>query len=154
MKYFVGVDLSLSETGLVVLDKTFKILQQELIATYPTTNIESRILEIKDRLTKFFNKDSIIYLEGLSFGSRGQSMLELAGLHYLIRAHLYQSNFYYKPIPPTTVKKFITGKGNCKKELMLLKVYKKFGIEFNNNNLCDAYSLARLAAEEYKDEQV
>jgi hypothetical protein len=35
---------------------------------------------------------------------------------------------------------------------MLLKVFKKFGIEFDNNNLCDAYSLARLAVEEYKDE--
>jgi crossover junction endodeoxyribonuclease RuvC len=152
MKYFVGVDLSLTETGVVVLDRSFKILHKELIKTISTINIEARILEIRDGVIKFFNKDSIIYLEGLSFGSRGQSMLELAGLHYFVRAHLYQNNHDFKLIPPTVLKKFITGKGNCKKELMLLKVYKRFGIEFDNNNLCDAYSLARLATEEYKDD--
>ena len=152
MKYFVGVDLSLTGTGLVVLDREFEILHKILVSTSPSINIEARILNIKDSIIKYFNKDSVIYLEGLSFGSRGQSMLELAGLHYLIRAYLYQQNYYFKPVPPTTIKKFITGKGNCKKELMLLKVFKRFGIEFDDNNLCDAYSLARYATEQYKDE--
>jgi len=152
MKYYVGVDLSLTETGLVVLDRNFKILQQGLISTLSTINIEARLLEIKNCLIKYFNKDSIIYLEGLSFASKGQSILELSGLHYYIRVYLYESNFFFKLIPPTTLKKFITGTGRAKKELMLLKVYKKFGEEFSNSNLCDAYSLARLAAEEYKDE--
>jgi len=152
MKNFVGVDLSLTETGLVVLDRNFKILQQILVSTNPTVNIECRISEIKESIWKFFNKDSVIYIEGLSFGSRGGKMLELGGLHYYIRTHLYLTGFDFKTVPPTSLKKFITGKGNCKKELMLLKVYKKFGIEFDNNNLCDAYSLARLAVQEYKDE--
>ena len=152
MRSFAGLDLSLTETGLVILDKNFKILQQIVVTTNPSVNIECRISEIKESIWKFFNKESIIYVEGLSFGSRGGKMLELAGLHYYIRTHLYLAGFDYKPVPPTVVKKFITGKGNCKKELMLLKVYKKFGIEFENNNLCDAYSLARYAVEQYKDE--
>jgi crossover junction endodeoxyribonuclease RuvC len=152
MKYFVGVDLSLSETGLVVIDRNFKILQQELITTLSTINIEARLLEIKNSLVKFFNKDSVIYLEGLSFASKGQSILELSGLHYFVRVYLYETNCFFKLIPPTTLKKFITGTGKAKKELMLLKVYKRFGEEFSNSNLCDAYSLARLAAEEYKDD--
>jgi predicted NBD/HSP70 family sugar kinase len=75
MKHFMGVDLSLTETGLVILDKDFKILTQQVIKTPPNINIEARIFEIKTELFKSFNKDSIIYLEGLSFGSRGQSML-------------------------------------------------------------------------------
>lgn len=152
MRSFAGLDLSLTETGLVILDKNFKVLQQVIVSTNPTVNIECRISEIKESIWKYFNKESIIYVEGLSFLSRGRSILDLAGLHYYIRTNLYLSGYDYKPIPPTVIKKFITGKGNCKKELMLLKVYKKFGIEFDNNNLCDAYSLARFAVEQYKDE--
>jgi len=152
MKSFAGLDLSLTETGLVVLDKNFKILQQVLVSTNPSVNIECRISEIKESIWKHFNKESIIYIEGLSFGSRGAKMLELGGLHYYVRTQLYLAGYDYKPVPPTVIKKFITGKGHCKKELMLLKVYKKFGIEFDNNNLCDAYSLARYAVEQYKDE--
>ncbi|MGD2073064.1 MAG: hypothetical protein PVG65_06210, partial [Candidatus Thorarchaeota archaeon] len=56
-------------------------------------------------------------------------------------------------IAPSTLKKFVTGKGNCKKELILLKVYQKFEIEFDNHNLADAFSLAKMAFEENKNER-
>ena len=41
-------------------------------------------------------------------------------------------------------KKFITGKGNAPKEFMLMEVYKRFNEEFRDNNICDAYCLARV----------
>lgn len=50
-------------------------------------------------------------------------------------------------IAPSTLKKFVTGAGNSKgKNVMLLATYKKWGVEFSNDNLCDAYGLARLGA--------
>ena len=54
-------------------------------------------------------------------------------------------NIKFKPIAPTTIKKFVTGNGQCKKNLMLLQVYKKFGIEFDSDDECDAFSLAKFA---------
>jgi Holliday junction resolvasome RuvABC endonuclease subunit len=48
-------------------------------------------------------------------------------------------------IPPMTLKKYASGKGNSKKQEMLLQIYKRWGIEFNDDNAADAYALARMA---------
>lgn len=49
-------------------------------------------------------------------------------------------------VPPMTLKKYATGKGTSKKQEMLLQIYKRWGIEFNDDNAADSYALARLAA--------
>jgi crossover junction endodeoxyribonuclease RuvC len=48
-------------------------------------------------------------------------------------------------IPPMTLKKYASGKGTSKKQEMLLQIYKRYGVEFNDDNAADAYALARLA---------
>jgi crossover junction endodeoxyribonuclease RuvC len=50
-------------------------------------------------------------------------------------------------IPPMTLKKYAAGKGNAKKQEMLMQIYKRYGVEFNDDNAADAYALARLAGE-------
>jgi Holliday junction resolvasome RuvABC endonuclease subunit len=49
-------------------------------------------------------------------------------------------------IPPMTLKKYATGKGTSKKQEMLMQMYKRWGVEFNDDNAADSYALARLAA--------
>lgn len=49
-------------------------------------------------------------------------------------------------IPPMTLKKYASGKGNSKKQEMLLQIYKRWGVEFSDDNAADAYGLARMAA--------
>ena len=159
---FIGLDPSLTGTGIVCLNKDGKIEKQELIKTKSSLEIEKRLKIINNCIIKLIDNDSIhksinycvgiIYMEGLSFMAKGNAITQLAGLHYFLRINLSERvNLKYKVIPPTTLKKFITGKGNCKKELMLLEVYKRWGIEFKDNNLADAYSLARMALDNYKE---
>jgi hypothetical protein len=50
-------------------------------------------------------------------------------------------------IPPMTLKKYATGKGTAKKQEMLLQIYKRWGVEFNDDNAADAYSLGRLCTD-------
>ena len=45
-----------------------------------------------------------------------------------------------------TLKKYAAGKGNAKKQEMLLQMYKRWGVEFNDDNAADSYGLARLVA--------
>lgn len=146
---YLGVDLSLTGTGVCVIDDTYLIKYENVIKTSSKDNIEKRFLEILTELNRLKDRFEIenVCIEGLSFGSKGQSMLELAGLHYVLRLSLFNCKSNYKVVPPTTLKKFVTGKGNVKKEQMLLQVYKKFGVEFNDNNICDAYCLARYFKE-------
>jgi len=155
--YFVGIDLSLNGTGLVILDNRENVIVKSLISSNPKTTKEERILYIwknVESISKLKNLQKV-YIEALSYGSHGQATLDLSGLHYYIRISFLLSdlnNYYkkYEVIPPTVLKKFVTGKGNCKKELMLLQIYKKWNIEFDNNNIADAYGLARLALENYR----
>lgn len=88
------------------------------------------------------------------------STLPLAQLAGVIRVSIwdyFDGNLYSvipfeehvrKPylIPPSTLKKYATGKGNSKKQEMLLQMYKRWGVEFTDDNAADAYALARLAA--------
>lgn len=47
-------------------------------------------------------------------------------------------------VPPTSLKKFVTGKGNAQKNQMLLHVYRKWGMEFSDDNQADAYALEKF----------
>jgi hypothetical protein len=49
-------------------------------------------------------------------------------------------------IPPTTLKKYVTGAGTGQKNQMILHTYKKWGPTFTDDNACDAYGLARLCS--------
>ena len=154
--YYIGIDPSLTGSGLVIIDEE-KIVKQLTVSTSPKDPMEVRIntigdmivnLSILNDLDKLYSIGGIA-IEGLSFGSKGQSILELGGLHYHLRMLLWNNNIGYTIVPPTTLKKFVTGKGTCKKDLMLLKVYKRWNEEFSDDNLADAFSLAMFMKEKY-----
>lgn len=46
-------------------------------------------------------------------------------------------------VTPGEVKKFVTGKGNAKKELIIKEVYKRYGFDTDINDIADAYAIAR-----------
>ena len=148
---FVGIDPSINGTGIVVLDQNANIIEQKLFSI-KSEIIEEALLKYEDEIKFIANMLTLqsVYLEGPAYQATGQVILQMGALHYMTRLFLYRNNKNYKIIAPGTLKKFVTGKGNSKKELMLLKVFKKWGVEFEDHNLCDAYSLARMALEEYK----
>jgi hypothetical protein len=47
-------------------------------------------------------------------------------------------------IPPTSLKKFVTGKGNAKKSEMLLGVFKRWGESFADDNQADSFALEKF----------
>lgn len=152
MSYYCGLDFAYAKNGLIILDKDCNIIRQELIITYPKQIDEVRLLYVQDKLAEYINEECVVYLEGLSFGSKGQTVSQMGALHYFTRIFLYKNNITFKIITPSQLKKFVTGKGNCKKDLILLNVYKKWGVEFSDDNLADAYSLARMALEDFNNE--
>lgn len=143
-----GLDLSYSGSG-VILIKDKEIIHKNLISTPPSMSIEERILliaeEIKKEFLKYKNLRSV-YIEGLAFNAKGD-LAELGALHYYLRIVLYLEGIPVEVVAPGSLKKFTTGTGKGKKNLMLLKTYIKWGEEFDDDNLCDAYALARMAYE-------
>lgn len=68
-----------------------------------------------------------------------------AAVKRAVRAALESPVCYPTIVPPTSLKKYVTGAGNAAKDNMLLGVFKKWGVEYRDNNSADAYGLARMA---------
>lgn len=152
---FVGLDPSYNGFAIIVIDKDANIIEKKLINTNSDSEVEDRLLELESEI-KFIPNIMCLHsvcIEGPSYSSNGAFILQMGALHYLIRLMLKKRGVNYKVIAPGTLKKFVTGDGRSKKDLMLLKVYKKWGVEFDDDNLADAYGLARMALELYKDEK-
>jgi len=152
----MGIDLSLTATGYCISNKDFDRVTTGILNTTPKQNMEDRILYIWSNLRTLIEgsmNDLIeIAVEGLAFTSRGQRLAQLAGLHYYFtvqaRRHL---DVPLLIVPPTELKKFVTKKGNCKKNLMLMHCYKRWKFEAADDNICDAYCLTRYCWEVYND---
>ena len=148
---FVGMDPSYNGFAIVIIDKDAKIIDQILLKSNTEYEAEDRIIQLEKGFVFLaqLNELQTVYIEGPAYSSNGGFALQMGALHYYLRIFFRKNNINFKVITPGTLKKFITGKGTAKKELMLLNVYKKWNVEFEDNNLCDAYSLARLALDEY-----
>jgi hypothetical protein len=48
-------------------------------------------------------------------------------------------------VAPQQLKKFVAGNGNIKKSMIPKEVYKRWGEDFNDENMAEAYGLARVA---------
>jgi crossover junction endodeoxyribonuclease RuvC len=97
-----------------------------------------------------------IAMEGSVLASH--SALVLGELAAVVKMAIYdyfgedENCRYPLKVPPMTLKKYASGKGNAKKQEMLMQIYKRWGIEFNDDNAADAYALGRLAGKTAIDE--
>ncbi len=154
---YIGIDQSLKATGLVffIPPNTSKT---HLITTSPNEEPEPRIysiwLEILTSIKANYKENvrlRTIAIEGLAFGATGSRKDQLAGLHFYLRMKFYLMFRKQKQapliliVPPTTLKKYVTGKGNSQKNLMILHCFKKFNFSAPDDDICDAYCLARYA---------
>jgi crossover junction endodeoxyribonuclease RuvC len=151
---FVGMDPSYNGFAIIVIDKDANIIEQKLLSSDTILEAEDRIIQLEEGFKFVANIRQLknLYIEGPAYSAKGAFILQMGALHYYLRIFFRKNNIDYKIITPGTLKKFTTGSGNAKKNLMLMKVYKRWGVEFADDNLADAYSLARLALEEYQNE--
>lgn len=158
----VGIDQSLTGFALSATSVEFPHLHKTWVYKSPYRGIQ-RLNDIHDW---FYNKLSELHkdgnvvvnvaMEGTVLQSQAASILgELAGvtkmdLFIFFDARVKPNCSLPLQIPPMTLKKYATGKGTAKKQEMLLQIYKRWGVEFNDDNAADAYALARLAADAHK----
>lgn len=124
------------------------IVAQQLVS--PKTTGPRRLEEMRDRTRSFLEQlPSVghVCMEGYGYGTsmahalgEGGAAIKLA----LLGAFSPPVNFASIPAP-SQVKKFATGSGNAGKGEVMLAVYKRWGVEFKNDNLADAYVLAQIA---------
>ena len=148
----IGLDLSLTKTGVVVLNNG-KIVKQQLIKSKPVGDKPvdelKRIRKIVEEIESVVNEyePTVAVIENLAFMARNTTALtQLAGLSFFVRAVLFDNKIPFYLCAPTTLKRFATGKGNSEKDHMILEVYKQYGVDFVDNNIADAIFLAKIGS--------
>jgi len=139
----MGLDLS-THTGLCVVGGKGEVLLLEEIDVGDSIgwdrvlHITSRIMEVHSE----FKPDHVV-VEDLFVG-HASSAIALAQVSLIVQFFFWQEGIAIHKIPATSLKKWLCGSGTAKKELMLMQVYKQFGVTAKNNNEADAIALARL----------
>jgi len=153
----IGIDQSLTGFALSVVSVEFPnqhktwVLKSEYRGVQRLRHIQNWMMSKFEELEADGNIIKDIAMEGTVLASQSALVLgELAATvklgcweYFLTREGLLVTPLQ---IPPMTLKKYASGKGTAKKQEMLLQIYKRWGVEFNDDNAADAYALARLAS--------
>lgn len=140
-----GLDLSLTATGLAALAPEGNLTVMTF-GTKPSMKVEARLTEMAVQVRKRMPSPELVVIEGLAFGANDPSAHERAALHYIVRCNLWSEVTPVLVVAPSSLKKFITGKGSAKKEMVILEVFKRWGVTAKDNNEADAAGLAYLGA--------
>jgi hypothetical protein len=146
------LDLSLSSTGLA---DSWPVIRMDAISTPPAGDEvparRERLYVIRRGIWSIITRHSIvpdlIVVEGPSYGSDGAKAWDRAGLWWLV----VESFLEFRPVaipvgvvPPTTLKKYATGKGNATKPDMRMALFQRAGIDERDDNKVDAWFLAAM----------
>ena len=142
---FMGIDPSLTSTGIAVLRDDGKDCHTRVLSTKLTglARLDSLDRQLQTLLVHY--RPTAVALEGYSYGSptNREALAEWGGL---IRLALFRFDIPTLIVAPPTLRKFILPEALKGKEQTILATYKRWGLEFKTNDECDAHGLARLAA--------
>jgi len=148
---FMGLDLSLSSSGAVIIDDNYKILQKQVLSTSSVGVERLYFLEemLKGFLQEIVGNILLICIEAPAYGISEGNLFHLGQWAGLVELTLFKLGKKYIFASPSQLKKYVMGSGKGAKQLMLLKTFQNFYEEFEDDNLCDAYGLARIAHDYY-----
>lgn len=148
---WVGLDLSLTATGLSVLYQDIKLDGYRYTLTSPHKG-SRRLSEFANHIKLAAEQilayrpasEVLVCIENYAF-SRFGKIVHLGELGGVVKQNLFDAGLSNILVyPPTTLKKFATGKGVAEKGLVMTNVYKRWDVDTSNNNEADAYVLSRL----------
>ena len=142
---FLGLDLSLTGSGVYVLDEHGNTVVAECLST-KHYGVE-RLFFLREKLLAAINTNEITLacLEGAAMHETGRlyDLGNWAGIAMLV---LYDKGIPFISSAPLALKKYVSGEGKSKgKETILLDIYKNFGIEIRQDDEGDSYILSRIA---------
>lgn len=85
----------------------------------------------------------LVVIEGYGYAN-AHSLAMLVEIGANIRNLCWQMGVPYIEVPPNSLKLYATESGNAKKDQMLLACYKRWGVEFKDDNIADAYLLCNM----------
>lgn len=156
MGRYVGIDVSLTATGIAVVDRNAHSVVHTVRskgargATLPQRG--SRLRDLQRAIVSHPRAAlaTVVAVETPAYNQTGGSHHDRSGLWWLIVDDLQELGYDVVEISTTTVKKYATGKGNASKDEVLAAVVRRYpNIAVTNNNEADALILAAIVARLY-----
>lgn len=141
MRTIVGLDLSLTSSGVVCGEERFSIFSEH--------KGPERLADISSQLLTFLNAidDPGLVIEGYSFASRNSHAHAIGELGGVVRLALWQRGIPFVEVPPTCRAKFATGRGNASKSEVVSAISARTGLVWGGkgaDDMCDAFVLEEM----------
>lgn len=137
-----GLDLSIVETGVAFTSA------DDTVVTSPITTKDkdgdARLVRIRDNILELASGSEFVLMEA---AARSSFTATTTGMvHGVARLVLVELGIPYATVMPNSLKKYATGKGGATKADMAVAAFKRGGgIEFANDNECDAWWLWHMS---------
>ena len=146
VRYLLSLDVSICHTGWALYDRgdgifTYGVIEppKDMTEFLPRMDfVRTQVLALMPGAKFEWLETVFVTLEGLAFSANGNVALQLAGVGYFVRHAFWRLGIKFKDITPNQGKKFLTGKGQSEKNVILKEVYKKYGIDTDDDNIADA----------------
>lgn len=133
----VGLDLSITATGVAHADGSWSTIGPN--AKLGDRRLRAIVDHVDRALTDAPGMGDLVVIEGPVV--RSSAAVVIGMVHGAVRLRLIDLGIPYVLVTPATLKKFATGKGNADKTAMAMAAYKRAGVEFDDDNQCDAWWL-------------
>lgn len=149
-RYVAGLDLSLTSTGLAVVNLD---TMQTAVTTITSTGSKSdtwadrhrRLATLTGDISNLIPADALTVIEAPSYGSKGGSQFDRAALWWRVYDDLVAPWSMVLPVEPTVRMKYATGKGNSGKDAVLAAAVRRYpNVDINGNDIADAVCLMAI----------
>jgi crossover junction endodeoxyribonuclease RuvC len=145
----LGLDLSLTSTGYVLLGETGNVVWQGAVGSNKLRDVE-RLAMFDSWLRDYVHLKAgsvngwpvdAVGIEGYSYAS-ANGLAQQGELGGIVRLAFHQAQIPIHIIPPSTWKKVLCGKGNLQKDLVRIELFKRYNVEFASQDTLDAWAVA------------
>lgn len=148
---YLGIDQSLVSTALTYVTEGAHVTERLACpfgADRPVQRLGWYHETVGNRLDAL--RPTLVGIEGYAFGamSRAHALGELGGV---IRLALLARNQRSVCIPPNTLKSFVTGNGNAEKAVMSKELFKRWGVDLDQNDEVDSAAIAIMTLAHHVD---